>query len=153
MHVLRLLSAELTRTQARSEQGRQPSRYRDGSDEADRADESRDDLRGDRLGIDGVGKGRATQAEDQQHGQRRTRVGENERIHGRGYVIVAYGKGAGEKLPKAESRIRTPQCHNRRGLADSEVVEDAQRTNHHSSEEQALNRKLAGRRSQEDCLL
>ena len=64
-----------------------------------------DDLLGDELDVDRVEEAELPGAEDQQDGQRRADVGEDERVDGRGDVVAADVERAAVELAEAQLGI------------------------------------------------
>ena len=107
----------------------------------------------DGLAVDGVGERGAADVEDQQHGQGGARVGEHERGDRCGDVIVADFERPAEQTAEAQRRVDTPQRDYGRRLADRQVDEHAERTDHHSRHEQSLQREARLRCTEVDALV
>ena len=68
----------------------QRGRHRHGRDQPDRADQRRDDLLRHHLEVGRLAHAEVGGAEQQQDRQRRSHVGEHERVHGRAHVVAPH---------------------------------------------------------------
>lgn len=116
----------------------------DGGDEPDAADQRPHDLFGDEFAAEHVAEPLAGKGEQDEQRQRRSGVGQYQRVDGRCDVIAADAQRHLIQLPNSVGPVGYGQLPHSRRLGDRDVVEDAERSDDHPAQEEPPQVDVAG---------